>query len=71
MTQRRRAANGFTIVELLIVVAVIAIAAAIFWTAGIPTRYFALGGAMFAAFFALAVAIDPYRIKRDVFLQNV
>lgn len=45
-------------------VAVIAIAAAIFWTAGVPTRYFALGGALFAAFFGLAVAIDPYRIKR-------
>jgi cell division protein FtsW len=45
-------------------VAVIAIAAAIFWTAGVPTRYFALGGAAFAAFFAAAVAIDPYRIKR-------
>jgi cell division protein FtsW len=45
-------------------VAVIAIAAAIFWAAGVPTRYFALGGALFTAFFALAVAIDPYRIKR-------
>lgn len=45
-------------------VAVIAIAAAIFWTAGVPTRYFALGGALFAAFFALAVVIDPYRIER-------
>lgn len=45
-------------------VAVIAIAAAIFWAAGVPTRYFALGGAAFAAFFAAAVAIDPYRFKR-------
>ncbi len=51
-------------------VAVIAIAAAIFWTAGVPTRYFALGGALFAAFFALAVVIDPYRIERLFIFLN-
>lgn len=45
-------------------VAVIAIAAAIFWTAGVPTRYFAVGGAIFAAFVAFAVWIAPYRMER-------
>lgn len=45
-------------------VAVIVIAAAIFWTAGIPIRYFAVGGAAFSAFIALAVYIDPYRMRR-------
>ena len=51
-------------------VAVVVIAAAIFWTAGVPTRYFAVGGVAFAGFFALAVAIDPFRIKRLLIFLN-
>ena len=45
-------------------VAVIAVAAAIFWTAGVPTRYFALGGVAFTTFVGIAVWIAPYRLRR-------
>jgi cell division protein FtsW len=45
-------------------VAVILIAASILWAAGVPTRYFAVGAALFAAFLAFAIAIAPYRVQR-------
>ena len=51
-------------------VAVIAIAAAIFWTAGVPTRYFAVGGVATTAFVGLAVWIDPYRLRRLLIFLN-
>lgn len=51
-------------------VAVIAIAAAIFWTAGVPTWYFAVGGVASTAFVGLAVWLDPYRLRRLLIFLN-
>ncbi len=51
-------------------VAVIAIAASIFWAAGVRLRYFVLGGAAFAGFVGIALALAPYRVQRLMTFWN-
>lgn len=72
--RRTMGAAGFVVAALCVLilggrdlgtaVLLVAIAAAVFWVAGLRLRYFVIAGAVAAVLFGAAVLVEPYRLER-------